>query len=523
MQDNEQYFLARVGLYDVDTTLIFLQLLKYINSGNRVVVVSHSEGNLYANHVYKMLIQHNSSWSNNIGLIPVATPASVVEDNSPYVTSLSDIIIINAAIAIGNVLTPNSSPGIISQILQKEVDPLGHSFINYYLKIPGLWDAISNNISARISQLVYPNCQANPWRRVLPHDWSDVYNWVNAIPSNTVTRSIRDDVSEWQFYAKHSSGIISISVESFDGTVYGALTPILLPEPFGQFVPIPRGVGVLSWKQNVTGTSCDNYANSSGECFADFVELGTTDVTLTSFVWNQSVSSFETSTQTITLPPYSIEIITDPFAPSPSPTAIISSGIYYSSGAREPLSIQYAPYRSWSIMTGSAGPGVSKTQVALIDVSAGNLTAKHIQASGDPFGTSQVVVPIGPYTSAQMTMALQHPVLPGSTLFYSWVNSLQPFPPIQKWFPYLFDQRIVGAEDIPVAGLKFKTAPGAFDTSYMAGMLNRTAFSPPARVPEKVINQFGTVTTMFPAVLPWVIDLDVTAESKAFFAWKRPN
>jgi hypothetical protein len=60
---------------------------KELAEGRRVVVVSHSQGNLYANEAYRAL--SSEGW-NDMHIVAVATPSDEVADGGPYVTVEED-------------------------------------------------------------------------------------------------------------------------------------------------------------------------------------------------------------------------------------------------------------------------------------------------------------------------------------------------------------------------------------------------------------------------------------------------
>ena len=65
-------------------------------AGNHVMIVSHSQGNLYANAIYDYL--RNKDWGRHLnlaafGIAAVATPADFVATGGGYVTSFSDLVI----------------------------------------------------------------------------------------------------------------------------------------------------------------------------------------------------------------------------------------------------------------------------------------------------------------------------------------------------------------------------------------------------------------------------------------------
>ena len=64
---------------------------KLLLDGKRVLIVSHSQGNFYANAVYNTLNDPlNPQYAKNIGNVQVATPASYVASGGPYTTVPED-------------------------------------------------------------------------------------------------------------------------------------------------------------------------------------------------------------------------------------------------------------------------------------------------------------------------------------------------------------------------------------------------------------------------------------------------
>jgi hypothetical protein len=110
------------------------EILGAVRSGHqptgKMLLVPHSQGNLYANLVYDNITQGtNAVQPKSIAIMGVASPANTVRNGGSYVTSSRDVVI--------NMLRP------ISQVLPSNVDQpfttadvLGHNFIKIYLK-PG--------------------------------------------------------------------------------------------------------------------------------------------------------------------------------------------------------------------------------------------------------------------------------------------------------------------------------------------------------------------------------------------------
>jgi hypothetical protein len=99
----------REGINDDDPDLL-THLNQYrlaINAGRKVVVVAHSQGNLYANHEYgKLAAIPILPIDRHFSIVAVATPAVFVAGNGPYVTLLEDLF---ASVGFLFALVPNTS------------------------------------------------------------------------------------------------------------------------------------------------------------------------------------------------------------------------------------------------------------------------------------------------------------------------------------------------------------------------------------------------------------------------------
>jgi len=114
----------------MDTDLLNIQsaiLGNHVGNG-RILLVPHSQGNLYANIVYDRLITDGPQQVDvgSIGIMAVATPASNVRGTgSKYVTSDNDRVINGVRFVFSNTLPPTITIPV--------VDRLGHNFIDVYL------------------------------------------------------------------------------------------------------------------------------------------------------------------------------------------------------------------------------------------------------------------------------------------------------------------------------------------------------------------------------------------------------
>lgn len=89
---------AMQGFYPVAANELQDHVAKYRDAllqGNKVLIVSHSQGNLYANEAYEMLRSQNPELpvAQSVGIYGVATPANnVAGTTSPYLTNNRDFI-----------------------------------------------------------------------------------------------------------------------------------------------------------------------------------------------------------------------------------------------------------------------------------------------------------------------------------------------------------------------------------------------------------------------------------------------
>lgn len=106
-----------------------------ILAGKKVLVVSHSQGNFFANAAYELLYNGASPIPlKSFGIVSVATPANYVGGNGPYTTLAEDGLIEAVRIAtLPGVLPP--LPPNITNILSDAIvaDWEGHSFMDAYM------------------------------------------------------------------------------------------------------------------------------------------------------------------------------------------------------------------------------------------------------------------------------------------------------------------------------------------------------------------------------------------------------
>ncbi|AEJ00969.1 hypothetical protein Nit79A3_1112 [Nitrosomonas sp. Is79A3] len=98
-----------------------------LTQGRKVMVVAHSQGNLYANAAYYRLASNPHIEIDAFGIAGVADPANEVAGGTPYVTSKNDMVI-NALRAIETATLPYND----SSVPINTNDLLGHGFEEIY-------------------------------------------------------------------------------------------------------------------------------------------------------------------------------------------------------------------------------------------------------------------------------------------------------------------------------------------------------------------------------------------------------
>jgi hypothetical protein len=119
--------------------------------GNRVLVVGHSQGNLYANSAYTNLAyDENNLPMEAFGIVAVATPSGLVAGGGPYITRDDDLVIdavrwFFSGTLDGNISNSNSNS-----------DWKNHSFIDAYLNGDQSGPMIINTALAAANGLSWP-------------------------------------------------------------------------------------------------------------------------------------------------------------------------------------------------------------------------------------------------------------------------------------------------------------------------------------------------------------------------------
>lgn len=149
-------------LEDLDLKLQIREYTKTLKSGLKVIVVAHSQGNLYTNFALSSLPEKSPF------MISVATPASYVFKNGPYFTFKSDKVISS----IPTALPPN--------LTKEHSGAFDHEFVNDYLEDSQTRIAILKKISEAFDEHK-SNLEAslNPNDGYLNSDMTPILDWFN--------------------------------------------------------------------------------------------------------------------------------------------------------------------------------------------------------------------------------------------------------------------------------------------------------------------------------------------------------
>ncbi|CAJ0794521.1 hypothetical protein LMG19083_02592 [Ralstonia psammae] len=99
-----------------------------VENGRRVLLVAHSQGNLYGNASHRILYSNPDVTPGSFGIVGVATPANYVPGGGSYVTSDADMVIN----ALRSIITDKVLPANVSIPLDT-AELSGHNFIKTYM------------------------------------------------------------------------------------------------------------------------------------------------------------------------------------------------------------------------------------------------------------------------------------------------------------------------------------------------------------------------------------------------------
>ncbi len=133
---------------DNDLRKMVVQYLRDLRSGKKIVLVSHSQGNFYANKAYRYIYDNFPNYRNSIGIVAVGTPAARVEDGGGHTTNSLDLVI-NSLRMVTSILDATG--------IYVTSDVTGHSFRDTYLTHYESSSQIRSHIYATIARLTSPS------------------------------------------------------------------------------------------------------------------------------------------------------------------------------------------------------------------------------------------------------------------------------------------------------------------------------------------------------------------------------
>lgn len=134
---------SHVGFYEAD-----------LLAGKRVIIVAHSQGNLFTNQAISDVIQRNPDLATSIAAIGVASPAEFTVANNIYITAHDDRVIDGLRL-ISNVLPSNvdNDPGIFNDFRSNTNHYFGQDYFDSRLSSR---DEIDKEINKLAQNLPYP-------------------------------------------------------------------------------------------------------------------------------------------------------------------------------------------------------------------------------------------------------------------------------------------------------------------------------------------------------------------------------
>jgi hypothetical protein len=144
------------------------QYMAYLDAGQRVIIIAHSQGNMYANMAYDRIVSLQPEYSNSIGVVSVASPdkrlVSVLEN---YTTAKEDSIINFVRIFYSSTLPGNVRLGDLSE------EFANHAFVKSYLSILSSRNNIKQGIEYLVNTLTYPVATTQDGAVTIRLTWGD--------------------------------------------------------------------------------------------------------------------------------------------------------------------------------------------------------------------------------------------------------------------------------------------------------------------------------------------------------------
>jgi hypothetical protein len=141
----------------------------------KILFVPHSQGNFYANSLYKYIVGHKHGLLyTSLTMYNVASPAEVSAFNSAYLLSASDQVIAGLVGSVGAIRYPNITFGIP----ENHPDQLGHNFVDTYLALGS--DRMMEDIKHQLS-ILKRDIKKNTQEPCIPAPEKGVFDTIQSV------------------------------------------------------------------------------------------------------------------------------------------------------------------------------------------------------------------------------------------------------------------------------------------------------------------------------------------------------
>lgn len=149
----------------------------------KIILIAHSQGNLWANFAYEGLINYQGYSPESVKVIHIAPASTKV--NGDYLLSSEDLVIMFVQTALGsNEILPNISLPITSD------DYLGHSLSSVYLKNNQSVNLFKNYVNLSLEKIENPN--VNNYLFDIKYDYNDIIRAYHSEPEYGFVDSKKD-------------------------------------------------------------------------------------------------------------------------------------------------------------------------------------------------------------------------------------------------------------------------------------------------------------------------------------------
>jgi hypothetical protein len=185
---------------DADLAAMVGQYLIDLNAGKKVILVSHSQGNFYANRAQEFIADNNPELAPSLGVISVASPSGSLAPGALLTQNSQDTVIFGTVAGKYSVLPANVNFFGIN-------DKRHHGFLTTYMLTHNARARISGHVQTMINQLPEP----------IAADCDDRVAKINTLNAINVTSSKADlrgdlisgvNVDAWIVFDKNPSNVV---------------------------------------------------------------------------------------------------------------------------------------------------------------------------------------------------------------------------------------------------------------------------------------------------------------------------